>query len=41
MNRTLEDAPVKRFYYEASDQLRLRLDQFVATYNFARKLKTP
>ena len=40
MNRTLKDATVKRFYYETHDQLRLHLDQFVAAYNFARRLKT-
>jgi transposase InsO family protein len=40
MNRTLKDATVKRFYYETHDQLRLHLYQFVAAYNFARRLKT-
>jgi transposase InsO family protein len=40
MNRTLKDATVKRFYYEIHDQLRRHLDQFVAAYNFARRLKT-
>ena len=40
MNRTLKDATVKRFYSETHDQLRLHLDQFVAAYNFARRLKT-
>ena len=40
MNRTLKDATVKRFYYETHDQLQLHLDQFVAAYNFARRLKT-
>ena len=40
MNRTLKDATVKRFYYETHDQLRRHLDQFVAAYNFARRLKT-
>ena len=40
MNRTLKDATVKRFYYETHDQLRCHLDQFVAAYNFARRLKT-
>jgi len=40
MNRTLKDATVKRFYYETHDQLRQHLDQFVAAYNFARRLKT-
>lgn len=40
MNRTLKEATVKRFYYETHDQLRLHLEQFVAAYNFARRLKT-
>jgi transposase InsO family protein len=40
MNRTLKDATVKRFYYETHDQLRQHLDQFIAAYNFARRLKT-
>jgi hypothetical protein len=40
MNRTLKDATVKRFYHETHDQLRLHLNQFVAAYNFARRLKT-
>ena len=40
MNRTLKDATVKRFYYPTHDQLRRHLDQFVAAYNFARRLKT-
>ncbi|MFP5445792.1 MAG: IS481 family transposase [Betaproteobacteria bacterium] len=40
MNRTLKDATVKRFYYESHDQLRQHLTDFVAAYNFARRLKT-
>ncbi|MBB2160661.1 IS481 family transposase [Gluconacetobacter sacchari] len=40
MNRTLKDATVKRFYYETHDQLRQHLGDFVAAYNFARRLKT-
>jgi transposase InsO family protein len=40
MNRTLKDATVKRFYYETHDQFHRHLDQFVAAYNFARRLKT-
>ena len=40
MNRTIKDATVKRFYYESHDQLRRHLDDFVAAYNFGRRLKT-
>ncbi|MFK0693104.1 integrase core domain-containing protein, partial [Mesorhizobium sp. IMUNJ 23033] len=40
MNRTIKDATVKRFYYESHDQLRTHLADFVAAYNFARRLKT-
>jgi transposase InsO family protein len=31
---------VERFYYESHDQLRSHLSDFVAAYNFARRLKT-
>lgn len=41
MNRTVKDATVKRFYYESHDQLRRHLADFVAAYNFGRRLKTP
>jgi len=40
MNRTIKDATVKRFYYETHDQLRVHLANFVAAYNFAKRLKT-
>jgi hypothetical protein len=40
MNRTIKDATVKRFYYETHDQLRSHLRDFVAAYNFAKRLKT-
>lgn len=40
MNRTIKDATVKRFHYENHDQLRKHLGDFVAAYNFARRLKT-
>ncbi len=40
MNRTIKEATVKRFYYESHDQLRSHLADFVAAYNFARRLKT-
>ncbi|MBY5356722.1 transposase family protein [Rhizobium leguminosarum] len=40
MNRTIKDATVKRYYYESHDQLRQHLADFVAAYNFGRRLKT-
>jgi len=40
MNRTIKDATVKRFHYDNHDQLRQHLADFVAAYNFARRLKT-
>src|ERR671912_165842 len=40
MNRTIKDATVKRFYYDSHDQLRQHLADFVAAYNFGRRLKT-
>ncbi len=40
MNRTIKDATVKRFHYESHDQLRTHLADFMAAYNFARRLKT-
>lgn len=40
MNRTIKDATGKRFYYQDHDQFRRHLDDFVAAYNFARRLKT-
>ncbi|PTR13838.1 integrase-like protein [Cereibacter azotoformans] len=40
MNPTLKDATVKRFHYENHDQLRTHLADFLAAYNFARRLKT-
>ncbi len=40
MNRTIKEATVKRFHYDNHDQLRRHLADFVAAYNFARRLKT-
>jgi hypothetical protein len=31
---------VKRFHYDCHDQLRTHLADFIAAYNFARRLKT-
>jgi transposase InsO family protein len=40
MNRTIKEATVKRYYHETHGQLRQHLADFVAAYNFARRLKT-
>jgi hypothetical protein len=40
MYRTSKDATVKRFHYETNDQLRTHLADFLAAYNFARRLTT-
>ena len=40
MNRTIKEATVKRYHYDSHDQLRVHLTDFMAAYNFARRLKT-
>jgi transposase InsO family protein len=40
MNRTINEATVKRFFYETHQQLKAHLSGFIAAYNFARRLKT-
>jgi transposase InsO family protein len=40
MNRTIKHATVKRYHYESHDQLVRHLADFLAAYNFARRLKT-
>jgi len=40
MNRTIKDATVKRFHYDNHQQLRTHLDDVLAAYNYARRLKT-
>ena len=40
MNRTIKDATVKRYHYDSHEQLRTHLVDFMAAYNFARRLKT-
>jgi transposase InsO family protein len=40
MNRTIKEATVKRFHYATHNQLRSHLADFVAAYNFGRRLKT-
>jgi hypothetical protein len=39
MNRTIKEATVKRFHYESHEQLRVHLADFMAAYNFTRRLK--
>jgi hypothetical protein len=33
-------ATVERYYYDTQDQLRIHLSDFIAAYNFAKRLKT-
>jgi len=40
MNRTIKDATVRRYHYDGHEQLRGHLADFLAAYNFARRLKT-
>ena len=40
MNQSLKEAPVRWYYYESHDQLRLHLAIFVSAYNYGRRLKT-
>jgi hypothetical protein len=40
MNRTIKEATVKRFYFDTHEQLKAHLSDFIAAYNFARRLKT-
>jgi transposase InsO family protein len=40
MNRTIKEATVKRFFYDTHEQLKAHLSNFIAAYNFARRLKT-
>ncbi len=40
MNRTIKEATVKRFHYDDHRQFEARRADFVAAYNFARRLKT-
>jgi transposase InsO family protein len=39
MNRTLKETTVQRYYYESHEQLRAHLTDFLAAYNFAKRLK--
>jgi hypothetical protein len=40
MNRTINDATAKRYFYETHDELRTHPRDFVDANNFARRLKT-
>jgi len=40
MNRTIKEATVQRFFYDTHEQLKAHLSNFIAAYNFARRLKT-
>ncbi len=40
MNRTIKDATVKRYHYDDHAQLERHLTDFIAAYNFGRRLKT-
>ena len=40
MNRTINEATVKRYHYDSRDQLRQHLGDFVAAYSFERRLET-
>ncbi len=40
MNRTIKEATVKRYHNDDHDQLRQHLADFIAAYNFGRRLKT-
>jgi hypothetical protein len=39
MNRTIKEATVKRFFYDTHEQLKAHLSDFIAAYNFARRLR--
>ena len=40
MNRTIKEATVKRFHYDTHSQLETHITDFIAAYNYARRLKT-
>ena len=39
MNRTIKDATVTRYHNDSHDQRRTHLADFMAAYNFVRRLK--
>lgn len=40
MNRTIKEATVKLYHYDTHSQLETHLNDFIAAYNYARRLKT-
>ncbi len=40
MVRTLKEATVRTYHYETFSQLRRHVSEYLAAYNFARRLKT-
>ena len=40
MNSTIKEATVKRYHYDSHAQLRTHLTDFMAAYDFARRIKT-
>jgi len=40
MNRTIKEATVQRYHYDGQAQLESHVADFVAAYNFGRRLKT-
>lgn len=40
MNRTINEATVKRFHYDDHAQFKAHLADFINAYNFGRRLKT-
>jgi hypothetical protein len=40
MNRTLKEATVKKYYYQAHEHLKTHMHSFLMAYNYARRLKT-
>ena len=40
MVRTIKEATVKRYHYDNHRQLETHLSDFIAAYNYARRLKT-
>lgn len=40
MNRTIKEATIKRYHYDTHTQLETHVTNFIAAYNYARRLKT-
>ena len=40
MNRMIKEVTIKRFHHDNHDQLQTHLDDFIAAFDFARRLKT-